>query len=98
MDQSILNRKVQCRLLHEKNLIMAHHLANLTIKEKRRIFFLLRTLEESDTSYILPGFFGATIGEFCTIQVLCMDSRKKFHDFLDKEWNGQNQLPMGESP
>jgi hypothetical protein len=81
----IRNHDILNQLIHERNLIMVQHISELSIKDKRKVFTILRRMDKTHKNFIFPQFFGATIGEFCTTQVLLNDCKKKFKEHLDKQ-------------
>ena len=81
MDSSVINKEVLNQLMHERNLIMVRKISELTIKDKRKVYNALRQLPSENSSYLFPMFFGATVGEFCTVQVLMSDSKRKFKEY-----------------
>jgi len=85
MDLCITNSHVLNQLLHERNLIIVQHIADLSIKDKRKVFVMLRKMDGPNANYMFPKYFGATVGEFCTVQVLINDSKRKFKEYLAKQ-------------
>lgn len=82
----ITNKRVLKRLIHEKNLIQVKNISELSIKDKRKVFASLRKIEDNHHfNYLFPMCFGVTIAEFCTIQVLLNDSKRKFKDNLSQQ-------------
>ena len=90
MDVSILNPDLMNQLVHERNLLMVQHISDLSIKDKRKVLGLLRTIPADQYNYLFPTFFGVTIGEFCTIQVLVNDSKRKLKEYIHKQCADMN--------
>jgi hypothetical protein len=90
MDLSIINEDLLNQLIHERNLILVQHISDLSIKDKRKLFSLLRKVSNKHHNFMFPQFFGATIGEFCTVQVLLNDSKRKFKEYLNKQCADMN--------
>lgn len=74
------------KLLHEKNLLIVKSISELSIKDKRKVFTILRKLPTRNHNIILPKYLGITLGEFCTVQVLLTDSKRKLKDFLNEQY------------
>lgn len=90
MDLSIVNRDLLNQLVHERNLILVRNISDWTIKDKRKVFATLRQVPETHTNLVLPRFSGVTIGEFCTVQVLMSESKRKFKEFVSKQCTDMN--------
>jgi hypothetical protein len=66
------------KLVHEKNLRIVSIVGKMSVKDKRKVFSILRKAQPLEgTNYILPEFYGITLGEFCTAHVLKTDSKRK---------------------
>jgi len=66
------------KLVHEKNLQIVAAVGGMSVKDKRKVFAILRKAYPlKGTNYILPGFHGITLGEFCTAHVLQTDNKRK---------------------
>jgi hypothetical protein len=66
------------RLLVEKNDVVIHTVATMSVKDKRKIFSLLRKSQPVEgLNFIFPKFGAITIGEFCTAHVLQTDNKRK---------------------
>ena len=85
MDLSIINKELLFQLIHERNLIIVKNISDLTIKDKRKMFSLLRQIPDNNLNFIFPRYFGATVGEFCTIQVIMSESKRKFKEYVQKQ-------------
>jgi hypothetical protein len=97
MDMCIANKRVLNQLIHEKNLILVKNISELSIKDKRKVFSSLRKIEnDGNINFLFPSCFGVTIAEFCTIQVLLNDSKRKFKDTLLKQ-HGDMHLGLFET-
>jgi hypothetical protein len=91
MDPSIVNPTLMNHLLHERNLILVKNVTDMSIKNKRKIFACLRQLPNNQSlNFLFPVYFGVTIAEFCTIQVLLNDSKRKFRDSINKQYKDLN--------
>jgi hypothetical protein len=51
--------------------------AQISIKDKRRIFSSLRQKQPTDLNHILPGCHGLTLGEFCTGHTIQTETKRK---------------------
>ena len=97
MDMCISNPRVTNRLIHEKNLILVKNISELSIKDKRRVFASLRKIDDGQHfNFLFPACFGVTVAEFCTIQVLMNDSKRKFRDNLSRQ-HGEMHLGLFET-
>ena len=68
------------RLLNEKNKIIVETVSNMNVKDKRKIFSILRQVQPNESqmlNYIFPAFGGITLGEFCTSHVLHNDTNRR---------------------
>lgn len=72
---------VKCKM-HQRNCAVVRYLSELPIKDKRRVFALLRSIPAREANHVFPTFQGVTVGEFCLTQVLVTDSKKKLREFL----------------
>lgn len=83
MDTSVINDRIRNRLIHEKNLILVKNISELSIKDKRKVFAALRKMgDHTHKNFLFPSCFGVTLAEFCTVQVLVNDSKRKFKEAL----------------
>ena len=57
------------KFLFQRTELICAHVQTLSLKEKRKLFCLMRCKTEIDETYIFPDI-GLTVGEFCTSQVL----------------------------
>lgn len=65
-------------LLHTKNQIIMQNIRELSVKDKRRIFAILRKHQPFEGSnYILPQYQCMTLGEFCVGHLLQSDTKRK---------------------
>jgi hypothetical protein len=72
------------KLLHQRNLLLASSVTEMSLKDKRICCAEVRKALESDHSkpnVLLPSW-GLSVGEFCVIQVLSQDSKKQFREQL----------------
>lgn len=72
-----LSDVVLTELLHNKNKIIVDYVRHLTVKQKRKIFAILRkTQADNYLNYIMPAYHGITVGEFCTAHVLQNNTKR----------------------
>lgn len=90
MDVSVVNRDLLFQLIHERNLIVVRNISELTIKDKRRVLAILRQVPQAHPNLLLPRFSGVTIGEFCTVQLLMSESKRKFKEYVHKQCTDMN--------
>ena len=60
----------------KKYIVMSSAVENLNVKEKRRVFGLMRTTNSANSNTFMP-YYGLTFAEFSTWQVLMDGSRSK---------------------
>ena len=64
-------------LIYEKNKLIVAQIADMCVKDKRRLFATLRKKQPLDTiNYMFPQFHGITLGEFCVSHVLQSDLKR----------------------
>ena len=84
MDGEIHDHFLVHRLLHDKNLLVVKLVSGISVKHKRKLFSLLRKEAPTHANYLFLQFSACTLSEFCTIQVLLSDGKRKFNDYIDK--------------
>jgi len=76
------------RLMVLKNKEIVQSVSNMSVKDKRKIFSVLRKSQPFEgINIIFPEFAGITLGEFCTAHVLQTDNKRKRK--ISRQ-NGQN--------
>lgn len=75
MDASVISE-----LLYKRNRAIHTYMANMTVRDKRRMFALVRKSENRDPQHLVfSGFGGVTVGTFCVMQVVLSDYKRKRH-------------------
>ena len=72
-------------LLHRKNVTVAKHISQISVKHKRHMFNLLRNLELPHKNFLFLENVGCTLSDFCAVQVLLSDGKRKFKDNLERK-------------
>lgn len=66
------------RLLHEKNILLVDQVQRMPVKDRRKLFAIIRKqMPLQHLNFILPGFYGLTLGEFATGHLLHSDNKRK---------------------
>jgi hypothetical protein len=65
------------KLMNERNHNIVNDVKNLCVKDKRRMFAILRSMQPLHTiNYIFTTHGALTVGEFCTSHVLNFDKHR----------------------
>jgi hypothetical protein len=74
------------KLLHERNLNILKNIVNLDLKYRRLLNPSLRDLESQEMNIMFPQFYGITVGELASTQVLLKitgANKKRFNEQLE---------------
>jgi hypothetical protein len=73
------------KLLHEKNVVNAYFVCNLSVKKRRSILNNLRKYPKITNQTLMRYLNWMTIGEFSLLYFLSMESKKKFNEYTTEE-------------
>lgn len=73
------------KLLHEKNVINAYFVCNLSVKKRRSILNYLRKYPKISNQTLLRDLNWMTIGQFSLFYFLYTESKKKFTEYTTEE-------------
>lgn len=73
----LIDQTVLSHLIYEKNVNVVRFIETLSVKDKRKVFAIMRRNNIEGLNYLFENFQCMTLGEFCTSQVILNDNKRR---------------------